>query len=147
MKKAKIGKTIHFFSHILLIALVLAEIFLTFFLRKEIVISCVKDAGWVVLFISAIFGWLPILEFRRKGGVAKKQSYVKTTRLVRSGVYAIIRHPQFLGGMLLGLSLILVAQHWLVAIVGIGVMLIFYLGIAEGDKSAMENLVMNISSI
>ena len=39
-------------------------------------------------------GLLPIITFRRKGGVAKGESYIKTTVLVDTGIYAIVRHPQ-----------------------------------------------------
>ncbi|MDD2666535.1 MAG: methyltransferase [Methanocellales archaeon] len=81
---------------------------------------------------------MPIFELRRKGGVQKGQSFVKTTVFVDSGIYAIVRHPQFLGGIFLGLALILIAQNWLVTFIGIPVMIIFYLGIVEGDESGIE---------
>jgi len=90
---------------------------------------------WIV---SAILGWLPIYEFRKRGGVPAKQSFVKTTKLVDTGIYSICRHPQFLGGMLIGLSLFLVAQHWVVVIFGILVIAIFYLGVLEAERSALE---------
>lgn len=46
------------------------------------------NAGWVVLWISAIFGWLPIHTFRTQGGVSKGQSYIRTTQLVESASMA-----------------------------------------------------------
>ncbi|MCW4049887.1 MAG: isoprenylcysteine carboxylmethyltransferase family protein [Candidatus Bathyarchaeota archaeon] len=42
-----------------------------------------------------------------------------TTVLVDSGTYGIVRHPQFLGGIMLTSASILVSQHWLSAVVGI----------------------------
>lgn len=137
MKNRKMS-LLHTLSHILLAVLIIPQIILTFFLYNPSGIEIIRNIGWIILFISAIFGWLPIFEFRRKGGVPKGQSFVKTTVFVDSGVYAIVRHPQFLGGIFLGLSLILIAQHWLVAVIGIPVMMIFYLGIVDGDKSGIE---------
>ena len=58
------------------------------------------NIGWGVLMLSAIFGWLPIFTFRRKGGV-KGKGYIRTTVLVDRGVYGIVRHPQYLAGVLL----------------------------------------------
>jgi protein-S-isoprenylcysteine O-methyltransferase Ste14 len=70
--------------------------------------------------------------------VPKGKSYVTTTKLVDTGIYAIVRHPQFLAGMLWSLAFILIAQHWLVLVLGIPIILIWYLGIIEGDKSGIE---------
>ncbi|MFN2126965.1 MAG: hypothetical protein ACK2TU_03810, partial [Anaerolineales bacterium] len=47
--------------------------------------EAVEWAGWICIWISAVFGWLPIITFRKKGGVPEGKSYVDTTRLVDSG--------------------------------------------------------------
>jgi protein-S-isoprenylcysteine O-methyltransferase Ste14 len=47
------------------------------------------------VFSGLIFGMLPVLEFRKKGGVSKGQSYIHTTRLVDTGIYSVVRHPQY----------------------------------------------------
>jgi protein-S-isoprenylcysteine O-methyltransferase Ste14 len=69
------------------------------------------NLGWLVLTLSAVFGWLPIFEFKRHGGVPDGESYVHTTRLVTSGVYGVVRHPQFLAGVLIAVSMALISQH------------------------------------
>lgn len=51
--------------------------------------------GWILFVLSAVLGWLPVLVFRRHGHVAKGRSYIHTTQLVTTGLYAIVRHPQF----------------------------------------------------
>ena len=76
------------------------------------------NLGWGMLWLSAIFGWLPIITFRRKGKV-EGRSYIHTTVLVNSGIYAIVRHPQYLAGILLNAGLVLITPHWLVAILGL----------------------------
>jgi protein-S-isoprenylcysteine O-methyltransferase Ste14 len=76
------------------------------------------NLGWLVIFISGIFGWLPIFTFRSRGEV-QGRSYVDTTVLVDSGVYSIVRHPQYLAGLLICFALLLITWHWLVILLGV----------------------------
>jgi protein-S-isoprenylcysteine O-methyltransferase Ste14 len=136
-KKEREMTPLHVISHILVIIFAFGEVFLTILFYNKVGVDILRNIGWIILFVSAILGWVPIFQFRRMGGVQKNQSYVKTTKLVRSGIYSVIRHPQFLGGILLGLSLILITTHWSVAVTGIVVMFIFAMGVVEGDRSAL----------
>lgn len=95
----------------------------------------VINAGWIILWISAFFGWVPIFTFKTRGGVAKGESYMKTTQLVDRGVYAIVRHPQYLAGVLIGIGLPLISQHWLVAVFGIFTAFISYYSAFLEDHS------------
>ncbi len=63
------------------------------------------------VFSGLVFGWLPVIEFRKRGGVKRGKSYINTTQLVDTGIYSIVRHPQYvtfilwaIAGMLLFLS-------------------------------------------
>ena len=85
------------------------------------------NTGWLILMLSALFGWLPILTLRSKGAV-KGKGYIHTTQLVNSGVYAIVRHPQYLAGVLISIALPFITQHWLVAFLGLIAICIYYLG-------------------
>lgn len=75
------------------------------------------NLGWLIIFISGIFGWLPIFVLRSRGEV-RGPSYVHTTALVDSGLYSIVRHPQYLAGVLIALALPLISWHWLVILLG-----------------------------
>ncbi len=123
---------------IILTALIVAQIilFIIFFDYGRILIF--KYIGYFLWILSAIFGWLPIYEFRKRGKVPKGKSYMSTTRLVTSGVYSIVRHPQFLAGILLSLAFILISQHWLVLIIGIPVIIILHRDMFWADKSCLE---------
>ena len=81
-------------------------------------IAWLRYVGFVLWALAAVFGWLPIYEFKRRGGVAKGDSYIKTTRLVDTGLYSIVRHPQFVAWPLMNVAVALVSQHPLVVIVG-----------------------------
>jgi protein-S-isoprenylcysteine O-methyltransferase Ste14 len=93
------------------------------------------NTGWGVMMLSAIFGWLPIFTFRRKGRV-QGRGYIHTTVLVDHGVYGIVRHPQYLAGILLSVALPMISQHWLVIVPGVvaGVMYIVSTFIEEENS-------------
>lgn len=114
------------------------QIVLSFVLYNRAGNDAVRNVGWGIMMISALFGWLPIFTFRAKGGVEKGKSYIQTTRLVTSGVYAVVRHPQFLAGMLLNVAFPLVAQHWLVAVLGIPPFVLTLFDARMADQAALE---------
>jgi len=90
-------------------------------------ITVIKYLGVLLWFIASIFGIVPILEFKMKGGVKKGDSYVRTTKLVDTGIYSIVRHPQYLSWPLLFISLMLMNQTHLMILLGlIGSLLSYY---------------------
>lgn len=99
--------------------------------------ALVINLGWGIMWISAIFGWLPIFTFRSRGGI-KGRSYIHTTVLVDSGVYSIVRHPQYLAGVLLNIALPLITRHWLVVILGIIGAALIYLNTFEEEKENLQ---------
>jgi protein-S-isoprenylcysteine O-methyltransferase Ste14 len=118
--------------------LTVAQIVLAFMLRR-IGSEALEWAGWICLWTSAIFGMLPIITFRRKGGVAKGQSYIKTTVLVDTGIYAIVRHPQ--GGtawLLINLGVMLIAQHWTSVVLGLASLVLVYADASKADQYCIE---------
>jgi len=118
--------------------LTVAQIVLAFFLNRP-GSEALAWAGWICLWTAGIFGVLPIITFRRKGGVAKGESYVKTTVLVDSGLYAIVRHPQ--GGTawhLINLGVMLVAQHWSSVALGLPSLVLVFADTFKLDRACIE---------
>jgi protein-S-isoprenylcysteine O-methyltransferase Ste14 len=96
------------------------------------------NLGWLVLTVSAVFGWLPIYEFKRRGGVPEDESYVHTTRLVTSGVYSVVRHPQFLAGILITLSMMLMSQHPHSVVAGLVAAVVYASEVPPADGRLVE---------
>jgi protein-S-isoprenylcysteine O-methyltransferase Ste14 len=82
-------------------------------------IAWLRYAGFSLWAMAAVFGWLPIVQFKRHGGVAPGDSYVKTTRLVDTSLYAIVRHPQYVAWPLMAVAVALVSQHPVVIAMGV----------------------------
>ena len=92
------------------------------------------NLGWLVLAVSGVFGWLPIFEFRRRGGVPEGDSYVRTTRLVTTGVYGVVRHPQFLAGILIAVSMMLLSQHLHSVVAGLVAAVVYASEVPPADR-------------
>lgn len=90
--------------------------------------------GIILWIISVIFGFFPIFIFKRKGEVIKGKSYVHTNKLVKTGLYSIIRHPQYTAGILLSMALILYSQTIVIVLLGLGVIPILYFDILKADE-------------
>ena len=96
----------------------------------------------VGLYVSSglILGMLPVFEFRKKGGVKKGQSYVHTTKLVDTGIYSVVRHPQYVTFIMWAFSGMLLFQHWVVILLGVPVIPLTYIDLIREDKRCVERL-------
>jgi len=95
--------------------------------------------GWVVWALGIVLVMAPIIMFPRRGGVTKGRSFVHTTQLVDTGIYAIVRHPQYTGGIYaIFLTTFLWYPHWLFGILGAMGTAVIYIGCREEDQRLIE---------
>ncbi|MFC1963988.1 methyltransferase family protein [Chloroflexota bacterium] len=95
--------------------------------------------GWVIWAIGMVLVMAPIILFPSRGGVPRRKSFVHTTRLVDTGIYAVVRHPQYLGGILsIFVATLLFYPHWLFAVLGIPGAVIIYWSAKEEEKRLIE---------
>ncbi len=118
--------------------LTVAQIVMAFVLRQP-GSEVLRRIGLVLWWTSAIFGWLPIFTFLRKGNVPKGKSYVHTTALVDTGIYAIVRHPQMgTAWLLMCVALMLITQHWISIALSIPAIVLAYLDVLKADQRCIE---------
>lgn len=101
-------------------------------------IAVIRYVGYIVWGLSLFFGVAPIFILKRKGKVTKKKSYIHTTVIVDSGLYAVVRHPQYLALPLLNLALILFSQHLIIISLGIVSMFLMFIDISKADQYNIE---------
>lgn len=118
--------------------LIILQLVLFFLFNNYLGIDVLAYIGLAIWTLSAVFGLLPIYTFRKRGGVPKGQSYMKTTKLVDTGVYSIVRHPQYLAGLLLIIALMLMTQYWLSVIAGAIAFATFYFDTLRADANLLE---------
>jgi len=91
--------------------------------------------GWVVWALGMALVMAPIIMFPRRGGVKEGKSFVHTTRLVDTGIYGVVRHPQYLGGILsIFVTTLLWYPHWLFGALGVLGSVVVYMGSREEDQ-------------
>lgn len=95
--------------------------------------------GWIVWVIGMILIMAPFIMFPRHGGIARGKSCVHTTKLVDTGIYSVVRHPQYLGGILaLFVATILFYPHWLFVVLGVPGVLISYFSTIWEEKRLIK---------
>jgi protein-S-isoprenylcysteine O-methyltransferase Ste14 len=135
---SKIGKKENFLMLVLSILGILCfplnPLVITGLLKTEFILS-LAIMGWIFWAIGMVLVMAPIIMFPRHGGVPKGKTFVHTTQIVKTGIYAIVRHPQYLGGILsLFIATPLFYPHWLFVILGVPGIIIIYWGTKEEDK-------------
>lgn len=98
------------------------------------------------VFSGLIFGLLPVIEFRKKGRVQSGKSYIHTTKVVQTGIYSIVRHPQYVTFMLWAIAGFFLFQHWVVVLLGIPIFPLTYVDLIKADKEALEKFGDNYKS-
>jgi len=120
--------------------MLVAQFVLLFFLGRNYAPLC-RYLGfvlWAAGCVLAWHAWLPIFYFPRKAGVAKGKSYVHTTVLGTTGIYSVVRHPQYLSSFVLAFALALISQPWLIILLGAVGSALFGLGLKGEDDVNIE---------
>ena len=122
--------------------LFISQIIVGFYLLSgvsQIEILAYAGVGLYVL-SGLVFGLLPVFEFRRKGGIKRGKSYIHTTQLVDTGIYSIVRHPQYVTFILWAIAGVLLFQHWIVVLLGVPIVPLTYIDLMTADKDAIGKL-------
>lgn len=122
---------------ILFVSQIIVGIYLQLSDVSEIKILAYVGAGLYV-FSGLVFGWLPVVEFRKQGGVRRKKSYIHTTKLVDTGIYSVVRHPQYVTFILWAVAGMLLFQHWIIALLSIPIFPLTHVDLIRADKDAIE---------
>jgi protein-S-isoprenylcysteine O-methyltransferase Ste14 len=95
--------------------------------------------GTVVWIFGMVLVMAPIIMFPRRGGVPKGKSFVRTTKLVDTGIYAVVRHPQYTGGVYsIFITTLLWFPHWLFLVLGAIGTAVIYLSCREEDQRLIK---------
>jgi protein-S-isoprenylcysteine O-methyltransferase Ste14 len=124
------------FSSILFISQIIVGVYLLSEISQIEILAYVGVGLYV--FSGMVFGMLPVFEFRKKGGVKKGQSYIHTTKLVDTGIYSVVRHPQYVTFMLFAIAGMLLFQHWIIILLGIPIIPLTHVDLIKADKDAID---------
>ena len=122
------------FTPLLLLLIVLTF----FFFNNSLGMDALAYFGLFLWGVSAVMGIVPMFTFRRHGGVAQGDSYMKTTKLVDVGIYSIVRHPQATAGLVLVIALVCISQHPVSLVVGVLTYAVLYADIVRDDSALVD---------
>ncbi len=95
--------------------------------------------GFVIWAIGMFFVIYPVFYFRIKGDVPLGKSFVHTNRVVTKGLYSIVRHVQYTGGILsIFIATPLLYPHWIFVLLAIPGIWLTYLGTQREDRMLIE---------
>ena len=97
-----------------------------------------RYTGVSILALAALFMFLPFYYLSKYGRAAKSESYMQSRQVVDRGLYAILRHPQYMGYMLLGFGFALLRQHWAIILLAVLEAVFFYLQALEEEKICLS---------
>ena len=114
------------------------QLFLMLFFANEMGIVILIYIGWIIWLFCLYFALINFRTFKKRGKVPKGKSYINTTILVDKGAYAIIRHPQYLGGILFSISITLWTQIWLSLVLSVVIIIFTYHWTYSEEKTLVE---------
>ena len=94
----------------------------------------IKYIGVGVFILAGFFSIAPVFIFLEKGVVKQGKSFVHTTKIVDTGIYAIVRHPQYFAHFLWAIGAMLLFQNLVVVVLGIPVIFLTYFDMMREEK-------------
>jgi protein-S-isoprenylcysteine O-methyltransferase Ste14 len=113
--------------------LLVSSVFITPF---EIV--WLKIGGIGVVLLALLFMFAPFYYLKKYGQA--ENSVIYTTQVVDRGVYAIVRHPQYVGYMLLNGGLALLNWHWATAVAAALAIIFFSVQSIQEEKYCHQQM-------
>jgi protein-S-isoprenylcysteine O-methyltransferase Ste14 len=99
-----------------------------------------RVTGVAVLLLATVFVFWPFHLLAKHGAIGRKQPYTQTTTVVDRGLYAIIRHPQYLGYALLACGFALLSQHWVSCLLAAIGVTCFYVQAVHEERACLARL-------
>jgi len=99
-----------------------------------------RALGVVLLLLSPFLFVPPFVLLKKYGRADEDGSFVDTNVTVDRGLYAVVRHPQYLGYMFLVMGFALLSQNVLTVAIGAAAILFFYLHTVKEDQFCREHL-------
>jgi protein-S-isoprenylcysteine O-methyltransferase Ste14 len=96
--------------------------------------TILRFSGVVLLLLATPLIFWPFYLLNKYGRVEQGKQYMHTMTVVDRGLYAVVRHPQYLGYMLLTFGFMLISQHGIIAMLGVIAVLFYYLHAREEER-------------
>jgi protein-S-isoprenylcysteine O-methyltransferase Ste14 len=99
-----------------------------------------RGTGVVLLLLAGVFIFAPFYLLTKHGGTKDSQTYMQAGIVVDRGLYAITRHPQYLGYTFLACGFALLSQHWAAVLLAVVGATFFYLQAVREERYCIAQL-------
>jgi len=99
-----------------------------------------RGVGVFVLLLAGVFIFTPFYLLTKHGGTKEGKTYMQTEIIVDQGLYAITRHPQYLGYMFLACGFALLSQHWVAVLLAVVGVTFFHLQAVREEKYCLAQI-------
>ena len=124
----------HLVGHIIYIALYGALVVSTIVFYNSANLVELVYVGLITIALGIVFvSWSS--KSRKKGQI---RGSISKEALVESGIYAFVRHPEFLGHILIISALVIISQHWISLIIGVILVILLCFAMIEEEKRNIE---------
>jgi protein-S-isoprenylcysteine O-methyltransferase Ste14 len=97
-----------------------------------------RGIGVFTLLLGGVFNLVPFYLLSKHGGRKSGGTYLQAVKVVDRGLYAITRHPQYLGYVFLDYGFSFLSQHWAVFLLAIIGNIFFYLQVIQEEKHCLN---------
>jgi protein-S-isoprenylcysteine O-methyltransferase Ste14 len=97
-----------------------------------------RGAGVFLLALAAVFIFTPFFLLKKYGRIEGGKTTMQTRAVVDQGLYAITRHPQYLGYILLAWGFAALSQHWLAVLLAAVGATFFYLQAVREERCCLS---------
>lgn len=105
--------------HVVAGVLLIVQFVLLWVLGASVDIEGLEYLAWAVWLAAATLLGASMLTLRKRGQVQEGKSFIDTEELVGTGIYALVRHPLYLGWALMYLAVVLFKPNWILAVLGV----------------------------
>ena len=91
-----------------------------------------------MLLTAAVFIFTPFYLLSKYGETQAGKTYLQAREVVQQGLYTLIRHPQYLGYMLLTCGFTLLSQHWVAVLLASVSIVFFYMQATQEERHCLD---------
>jgi len=115
--------------------LFLMQIILLFYFDNFGLNILIFGIGWLMIIPSFLLLTLPLRSLSNYSNLSDEGKTDDETLVVKKGIYGIVRHPLYVGWMLMSISLILISQSWLSMICALIIVPLILIIISHEDRT------------
>ena len=127
------GKKEHLIFYIMSV-IFLAQVIITILYYNHLKLANILIPGWLLIVLGIYLNIRARDDIREHGKFADGTSFYHTQAVVDKGIFGIVRHPIYLGFILIDLGIVGLSQHWISAILAIPILVYLYWSMLDEEK-------------